>query len=102
MWRYLAKRADPERAGQAKQRTDGRSASSASTRRSATLIITDFPAALSFPVAPFRRSDGAWPIPTKEPHTVQSFSELELIEPIQRAVRAENYTVPTPIQALSI
>jgi ATP-dependent RNA helicase RhlE len=33
---------------------------------------------------------------------VQSFAELDLIEPIQRAVRAENYTVPTPIQAQSI
>ncbi len=33
---------------------------------------------------------------------VQSFAELDLIEPIQRAVRAENYTTPTPIQAQSI
>jgi ATP-dependent RNA helicase RhlE len=33
---------------------------------------------------------------------VQSFAELDLIEPIQRAVRAENYTIPTPIQAQSI
>jgi len=33
---------------------------------------------------------------------VQSFTELELIEPLQRALRAENYTVPTPIQAGAI
>ena len=31
-----------------------------------------------------------------------SFAELGLIEPIQRAVRAENYTTPTPIQLQSI
>ncbi|MBN1866224.1 DEAD/DEAH box helicase [Candidatus Sumerlaeota bacterium] len=31
-----------------------------------------------------------------------SFSDLDLIEPIQRAVRAENYTTPTPIQAQAI
>ncbi len=31
-----------------------------------------------------------------------SFSDLDLIEPIQRAVRAENYTTPTPIQVLAI
>jgi ATP-dependent RNA helicase RhlE len=31
-----------------------------------------------------------------------SFSELALIEPIARALRAENYTVPTPIQAAAI
>jgi ATP-dependent RNA helicase RhlE len=31
-----------------------------------------------------------------------SFAELELIEPIQRAVRAENYTTPTPIQIQAI
>jgi ATP-dependent RNA helicase RhlE len=33
---------------------------------------------------------------------VQSFAELDLIEPIQRAVRAENYTTPTPIQSQAI
>ncbi len=33
---------------------------------------------------------------------VTSFAELELIEPIQRAVRAENYATPTPIQAQAI
>ncbi len=33
---------------------------------------------------------------------MQSFAELDLIEPIQRAVRAENYTNPTPIQAQAI
>jgi ATP-dependent RNA helicase RhlE len=33
---------------------------------------------------------------------VTSFSELELIEPIQRAIRAANYTTPTPIQAKAI
>jgi ATP-dependent RNA helicase RhlE len=33
---------------------------------------------------------------------VTSFAELGLIEPIQRAVRAENYTTPTPIQLQSI
>ncbi len=31
-----------------------------------------------------------------------SFSELELVEPLQRAVAAENYTHPTPIQAQAI
>jgi ATP-dependent RNA helicase RhlE len=31
-----------------------------------------------------------------------SFAELGLIEPIQRAVRAENYTTPTPIQVQAI
>jgi ATP-dependent RNA helicase RhlE len=31
-----------------------------------------------------------------------SFSELALVEPIQRALRAENYTTPTPIQAQAI
>ena len=31
-----------------------------------------------------------------------SFSELGLIEPIQRAVRAENYATPTPIQVQAI
>jgi ATP-dependent RNA helicase RhlE len=31
-----------------------------------------------------------------------SFSDLGLIEPIQRAVRAESYTTPTPIQAQAI
>jgi ATP-dependent RNA helicase RhlE len=33
---------------------------------------------------------------------VQSFAELALIEPLQRALRAENYTQPTPIQAGAI
>jgi ATP-dependent RNA helicase RhlE len=33
---------------------------------------------------------------------VTSFAELGLIEPIQRAVRAENYATPTPIQAQAI
>jgi ATP-dependent RNA helicase RhlE len=33
---------------------------------------------------------------------VTSFSELELIEPLQRAIRAKNYTTPTPIQAKAI
>ncbi len=31
-----------------------------------------------------------------------SFSELALIEPIARALRGENYTIPTPIQAAAI
>jgi ATP-dependent RNA helicase RhlE len=31
-----------------------------------------------------------------------TFSELELIEPIQRAIRAESYATPTPIQAQAI
>jgi ATP-dependent RNA helicase RhlE len=31
-----------------------------------------------------------------------SFSELELVEPLQRAVAAENYAHPTPIQAQAI
>lgn len=33
---------------------------------------------------------------------MKSFTELPLIEPIQRAVKEEGYTVPTPIQAQSI
>jgi ATP-dependent RNA helicase RhlE len=33
---------------------------------------------------------------------MNSFSELALIEPIERALRAENYTIPTPIQAAAI
>jgi ATP-dependent RNA helicase RhlE len=33
---------------------------------------------------------------------VQSFAELDLIEPIQRAIRAQNYAIPTPIQAQAI
>jgi len=39
----------------------------------------------------------------KDFHTVtSSFSQLALIEPLQRALKAENYTVPTPIQAQAI
>ncbi|HLC88974.1 MAG TPA: DEAD/DEAH box helicase [Candidatus Nanoarchaeia archaeon] len=33
---------------------------------------------------------------------MKSFAELPLLEPLQRAVREEGYTVPTPIQAQSI
>src|SRR4051812_6339149 len=33
---------------------------------------------------------------------MSSFSDLPLIEPIARALRADNYTVPTPIQAAAI
>jgi ATP-dependent RNA helicase RhlE len=33
---------------------------------------------------------------------LKNFQELDLIEPIQRAIAAENYTTPTPIQAQSI
>ncbi|MGB8276287.1 MAG: DEAD/DEAH box helicase [Alphaproteobacteria bacterium] len=33
---------------------------------------------------------------------MNSFSDLHLIEPITRALRAENYTAPTPIQAQAI
>jgi ATP-dependent RNA helicase RhlE len=33
---------------------------------------------------------------------ITSFSELSLIEPLQRALRTENYTLPTPIQAQAI
>ena len=33
---------------------------------------------------------------------MKSFADLELIEPLQRAVRAKNYVHPTPIQARSI
>ena len=40
---------------------------------------------------------------TKEPLTViSSFSELALIEPLQRALAAEDYRTPTPIQAQAI
>jgi ATP-dependent RNA helicase RhlE len=35
-------------------------------------------------------------------YQVTSFAELGLIEPIQRAVRAENYATPTPIQVQAI
>ncbi len=34
--------------------------------------------------------------------SIVSFSDLDLIQPIQRAVCAENYTTPTPIQAQAI
>jgi ATP-dependent RNA helicase RhlE len=34
--------------------------------------------------------------------SIVSFSDLDLIEPIQRAVRAEKYTTPTPVQAQAI
>ena len=34
--------------------------------------------------------------------TIQSFTELDLIEPLQRALLAEEYTTPTPIQAQAI
>jgi ATP-dependent RNA helicase RhlE len=33
---------------------------------------------------------------------LKNFQELDLIEPIQRAIAAQNYTTPTPIQAQSI
>lgn len=33
---------------------------------------------------------------------LKSFQELDLIEPLQRAIAAENYRTPTPIQAQSI
>ena len=32
----------------------------------------------------------------------QSFAQLDLVEPIHRALRAENYATPTPIQAQAI
>jgi len=32
----------------------------------------------------------------------QSFAQLDLVEPLQRALRAENYATPTPIQAQAI
>jgi len=38
----------------------------------------------------------------KEPTQCSHSPKLDLIEPIQRAIRAENYTVPTPIQAQAI
>ncbi len=34
--------------------------------------------------------------------SVKTFAELELIEPLQRALAAENYTAPTPIQSQAI
>ncbi|MGH6962687.1 MAG: hypothetical protein ACREE7_19580, partial [Dongiaceae bacterium] len=34
--------------------------------------------------------------------TMNSFTDLRLIEPIERALRAENYAAPTPIQAQAI
>ncbi|CAN5255022.1 DEAD/DEAH box helicase [soil metagenome] len=34
--------------------------------------------------------------------SVVTFSDLNLLEPIQRAVSSENYTIPTPIQAQAI
>ena len=34
--------------------------------------------------------------------SMKSFAELPLLEPLQRAVKEEGYTVPTPIQAQSI
>jgi ATP-dependent RNA helicase RhlE len=43
-------------------------------------------------------------LPFKESKTLvtHSFATLDLIEPLQRALRAENYEHPTPIQAQSI
>src|SRR5215212_7753898 len=38
----------------------------------------------------------------KDPFTVTSFSDLGLSEPILRAISAENYSTPTPIQAQAI
>ncbi len=38
----------------------------------------------------------------KENNIMNSFSELKLIEPITRALRAEKYETPTPIQARAI
>ena len=35
-------------------------------------------------------------------NTISSFSQLEIIEPIRRALSAEGYSVPTPIQAQAI
>jgi ATP-dependent RNA helicase RhlE len=35
-------------------------------------------------------------------NTISSFSQLEIIEPIRRALHTEGYTVPTPIQAQAI
>jgi ATP-dependent RNA helicase RhlE len=39
---------------------------------------------------------------SQEPVTVSSFSDLPLVEPLQRALRAQDYSVPTPIQAQAI
>ncbi len=39
----------------------------------------------------------------KANHTVtSSFSQLDLVEPLQRALKTEKYTLPTPIQAQAI
>jgi Superfamily II DNA and RNA helicases len=35
-------------------------------------------------------------------NTISSFAQLEIIEPIRRALHTEGYTVPTPIQAQAI
>jgi ATP-dependent RNA helicase RhlE len=35
-------------------------------------------------------------------NTISSFSQLEIIEPIRRALHSEGYSVPTPIQAQAI
>ncbi len=46
-----------------------------------------------------RSSDGCSPHPVV---FLKNFQELDLIEPLQRAIAAENYRTPTPIQAQSI
>jgi ATP-dependent RNA helicase RhlE len=49
------------------------------------------------------RRDGSWPCDRKT-HTqvTLSFSQLALVEPLQRALHTENYERPTPIQAQAI
>jgi ATP-dependent RNA helicase RhlE len=92
------KPASPERAGRAFDRKDGRPFAGP-TRQSARFEFHPSPSEPSSD-APFRRAvnDGHH----SKDSLVQSFSELDLIEPILRAVTAENYTTPTPIQAQAI
>jgi ATP-dependent RNA helicase RhlE len=51
----------------------------------------------------WRRTRDAAPFPPHDwANPLTSFASLELIEPLQRAVAAENYETPTPIQAKAI
>ncbi len=48
------------------------------------------------------RAHAAWRIRTLTNVTDTSFADLGVTEPLQRALQAENYTSPTPIQAQAI
>jgi ATP-dependent RNA helicase RhlE len=49
-----------------------------------------------------RSPNGQSPLLFRKLSDLNSFSELDLVEPLQRALAEENYTTPTPIQAKAI